>query len=240
MTTQSIKKKFDHTRARFSAFSWSQIKPNIFIIGAGGTGSWTALNLSRIGYPIHIWDFDSFDETNVAGQAVRTSSIGKHKVIEVKELCESLSKEVNIQAFPTYYTEKSMTNNIVISCADSMAVRKMAFEKWVKGLPSFEKEPCVFIDTRMLATQYEVYIVPNDPKKIQAYRDSLFDDNAIPDVDCNSKATTFCGMLCSCRVTNFLTNFLTNYIAKDEDMATIPFKFGEELSQLNIMRYEVK
>lgn len=232
--------KIDNSRSRFSAFPWSKVKPDIFIIGVGGTGSFTAMNLSRIGYPIHIWDFDSFDETNIAGQLCRCSSTGKLKVDEIKEVCELFSKDTNIHTNNQVYGINSMTNPIIISCVDSMRGRKTIFEKWVSALPSFKEQNALFIDTRMLATQYEIYIVPNSTKHIEKYRTFLFEDSEIPEADCNSKATTFCGSLVGARVTNIITNFLSNKYHGDDDMCYLPFKISEELSQLKINIYDVR
>ncbi len=90
MSSEAVKVKKDESRARFSAFDWANVKPTIFIIGTGGTGGFTAMNLSRVGYNLHIWDFDKFDQTNLAGQLARITSNNKQKVEEVKSICESL------------------------------------------------------------------------------------------------------------------------------------------------------
>jgi len=96
------------------------------IIGAGGIGTYVALNLALSGVPIEIWDGDNIENTNLNRQVLYYESIGKNKALTIKQRIESIAN-ADIMANP-YFFEKNHAKSgysAIFSCVDSWPARKM-------------------------------------------------------------------------------------------------------------------
>ncbi len=97
------------------------------IIGAGGIGTYVALNLALSGIPIEIWDGDNIENTNLNRQVLYYESIGKNKAVTLKQRLESITN-ADIIASPYFFEEKqahSENYSAIFSCVDSWPARKM-------------------------------------------------------------------------------------------------------------------
>lgn len=219
--------KIIQTHGRFKGLPWYENLQSVSILGAGGIGSWLALSLSRQGHQILIQDFDTVELHNLGGQLLAVSEIGKFKVSSVKKLISILSPE-NANKFFTSNTRISETNGsilpITFSCFDNMAARKIAFERWVNVTKMIgnDKKPCVFIDGRLLAEEFQVLVVKPTEEDIEKYRDTIFEDNSIPDEDCTAKSTTHCSMMIAGTMTALFNNHVTNFYS-DFPGRDVPF-----------------
>ena len=75
---------------RIKGYSWfEKAKESIVIIGgAGGIGSYLAFYLSRVDVgELHVFDFDTVEEHNLAGQLFQIHSVGTKKVHELANIC---------------------------------------------------------------------------------------------------------------------------------------------------------
>ncbi len=193
---------------RFSGVEWAEYKEDILILGAGGVSSWLALYLGRIGHKLRIYDFDTYEASNLSGQFVSNRFIGSNKAQSVRALVKEFGcYETQIEALPVRYVQESPSCNIVFSGIDSMEGRKMAFEKWVAHQASKKernpKEINLFIDFRMSAEKGELYCITRT-SQVEKYRATLFTDAEANDLPCNLKATTHTGaMLASLGVAAF-------------------------------------
>lgn len=96
------------------------------VIGAGGIGTYVALNLALLGIPMEIYDGDTVEETNLNRQVFYYDSIGKNKAKSLKEKLESLVN-ANITANSCFFGEKHFKKadySAVFSCVDSWPARK--------------------------------------------------------------------------------------------------------------------
>lgn len=201
-------------KQRFSAAPWfERLKStHILLIGAGGIGSWVAFCLSRIGCDYTIFDMDIVESHNLGGQLYSLSHVGMNKAVAMQLLAGEFSGYENSVSCDGRYTEQSISNEIVIAAFDNMAGRKIAFENWVALMQDDKgnEKNYLFVDGRLLAEQYQVYAVTCDPKSIERYRATLFEDSAIPDTMCTLKSTTHCSMGVASDIIGVLTNFATN------------------------------
>ena len=200
---------------RWSGFDWADQQKEIMMIGAGGIGSWTCLSLSRIMHEIYIIDGDNVDETNVqGGQMYRQSDIGKSKVSAVAEICNQFGCVNNLTPIKEMYSLDFGMMDICITGLDNMKARKEIFLEWENhtlAKDPAEYEDCLFIDGRMAGELCEVFVVQGDhPEQIEEYKNWLFDDNEIEELDCTMKQTTFVAMGIATFITATFCNWLAN------------------------------
>lgn len=213
-------------KQRFSDAPWfERLKATpILLIGAGGIGSWVAFCLSRIGCGYTIFDMDTVESHNLGGQLYSLEHVGQNKALAISALAHQFSGRENEVQVEGMYTKESPSNEIVIAAFDNMAGRKVAFENWCELMAEDKanEKDYLFVDGRLLAEQYQVYAVTCDPKSISRYRETLFEDGAVPDVMCTLKSTTHCSMGIASDIIGVLTNFATNR-AYGIDAREVPF-----------------
>lgn len=67
---------------RFKDAPWFQVGPqDIILVGQGGIGSWCSLLLARGGHNLYLYDNDTYDESNAAGQFMKLKDIGVNKAV---------------------------------------------------------------------------------------------------------------------------------------------------------------
>jgi hypothetical protein len=199
--------------------------------GAGGIGSWLTVLLSRAGYNLIIYDFDTYDQTNMAGQLAKESAIGTNKAVAVIALAKELGATGRLMPQSTY-TETSMASNVMFAGFDSIAARRLMFDKWMESLASRPTIPHLFVDGRMLAEAMQVYIVQPTPEQIEAYKATLFDDSEVQEQPCSMKATSHCGAAIASTMMSVFTNWVANCKA-DADIREVPFMITCEIPLLN-------
>lgn len=211
---------------RFKDAPWFSPEGQIEVIigGAGGIGSWLALFLSRQRVSISIFDMDTIESVNLAGQFYCAENIGATKVEALSEWCSVFSDwplDTNLE-----YTKDSPTHKYVFSCFDNMSARKLMFEKWAEKAT----DDSVFIDGRLLAEEGSIYCVTK--AKIEEYRKTLFDDAEVLLVSCSYKATSHCSALIASLMTSCFNNYITNVKAGME-LREVTFNINFQLPVLN-------
>ena len=222
---------------RFSGADWADQIRDMILVGAGGIGSWTALNLSRIGHPFYLIDSDVVDETNVkGGQMFKNEQIGMAKVHAVKETCADFGGASNITAMASLYTQSTGALPIMIGAVDNMEARKVIFKAWKQY--DRDKE-AILIDGRLLMETMEIFAIRGDNKKdIEKYEKLyLFDDKDVPDLDCTNKQSTFGAMTIAGLITATLCNHLTN-VKLGAELREAPFYQRLHLPILNYQTNE--
>lgn len=215
---------------RFSGADWSDQLRTINIIGVGGIGSWTALNLSRIGHKLMLIDPDEVDETNVTGgQMYRRKDIGHSKCSAIESTCRDFGATSPIYSAaelysPDYifdygddFTEDTdeMRVKIVVLGLDNMSTRKEVFsdfKRYCEQCTEEENKKNILIDGRLNCEMWEIFTIQgNNKDAMDKYENShLFTDAESEELDCTNKQSTFGAMSISSAITATLCNFLTN------------------------------
>ena len=203
---------------------------NITIVGAGGTGSWLALFLSRHQHKLDIWDRDSYELVNMGGQAMLESYVGMNKAIAAKRLIKEFSPDTTVVAHHEHFTENSHINPITFCCPDSMSTRELVFEKW-HGLGDKRE---LFIEARLLAEEGTIYAVTQGNES--RYLATLFPDGEGHTPMCTFKQTTHSAALIGSLMVAIFSNYMANKLTGDVVRA-IPFK-SEFMLPLMMFNYE--
>lgn len=110
-------------------------KSHVAIIGCGGLGGYIAEFLCRIGIgTLTIIDFDTIDESNLNRQIISHSqNIGQYKVDELKNRCELINPDVQINARKQIFDQQNASSllndcSIAVDALDSIKSRKILQE----------------------------------------------------------------------------------------------------------------
>lgn len=199
--------------------------------------SWVAFCLSRVGCNYTIFDMDIVEAHNLGGQLYNLEHVGINKAVAISTLAGSFSGNENTVTTMSRYEKDSPSNEVVIAAFDNMAGRKIAFENWLELMEEDKgnESNYLFIDGRLIAEDYQVYAITCDPKRIEEYKKTLFDDAEIPEVMCTLKSTTHCSMGIASDIISVLTNFMANkhygFGARD-----VPYNI---IKSIPLMSYEV-
>ena len=121
----------------------------IYIIGAGGIGSWTTLLLAKMGFEdLTVYDADKVENHNVASQFFKENQLGMNKV---DALYDNVFEQTGIQITPivTIIDEERIERGLVIIAIDSMKERVRLGE-------IYKDKDIYIIDGRMGGTEMEI------------------------------------------------------------------------------------
>jgi molybdopterin/thiamine biosynthesis adenylyltransferase len=210
---------------RFKDANWFEYLKykRVIVGGAGGIGSWISLFLARIGMHVYVYDNDTYEESNLAGQFVKHNDIGRAKTTALKY---NISEFTNQYVYEMYcdYDENSSVSSIMIGGFDNMKARKTFFENWVSVYGSDKNS--ILIDGRLAAQSYQIFCIQGGRQdQIDKYRSEyLFSDDEVAPLACTLKQTSHTAAGIASHMTGFLTNFATNVVL-GEDITTVPFLF---------------
>lgn len=190
---------------------------NILIGGAGGIGSFLAFFLTRAGFIPFIYDFDTYDEGNLAGQLCKLSDVGKPKVKALADTIYELCGD-NIIPMNEMYIDTSPTHNYVFSGFDNMEARRVMYHKW-KEIYKGDAN-AIFIDGRLLMETMQIYCVTGD--RADEYEKTLFMDAEVPEEPCSLRQTSHTAAMIASHMVGFFTNHITNVNEKNVVRA-VPF-----------------
>ena len=124
------------TKQRFSRqkkISWfDQVKignANCMIVGCGGIGSWTALQLTMLGVrKLVLVDMDNVEDSNLNRQFFYESDIKKFKAEVLAEKLEKINSKIQIKSFVMPIENVSDVHyeniNFVFDCLDNIPTRE--------------------------------------------------------------------------------------------------------------------
>lgn len=203
---------------RFSSAIWYEKihAQNILVAGCGGIGSYVVFLLSRM-KPAHItiYDPDTIEYVNLAGQLFGIEHVGRLKVSAVSAFANDYSDYYQITSMPVAFTEQCEPQNIMICGFDNMSARKTFFNKWkeyVGSLSEEERRESLFIDGRLAAEEFQVLCLTGDNQfAIDKYESSwLFDDSEAEATVCSYKQTAFAATMIGSVIANLFVNFCAN------------------------------
>lgn len=214
---------------RIKGYNWfKKAKESITIVGgAGGIGSYLTFYLSRVGVSqIHVFDFDTIEEHNLAGQLFSYTSVGKKKVHELKDVVYGLSG-VEIKPYDEAYTKDSVVCKYMFSAFDSMTARRDMFQNWKENIQK-EEEGC-FIDGRMLSEGFHIFCVTKD--NMEEYEANyLPEDDNVQELPCTRKGNSHV----AASLAAFMNQTFLNYL-NPSNFSRTPFK---QVINLDLFKYE--
>lgn len=207
----------DDSTSRFSGAEWyNEIQSkSIILAGCGGIGSWLSLQLARMNpAALLIYDDDTVETINMAGQLYALNDIGKPKVTALYNTIHAYTKAHNVYGINEKFTASTEAGKIMMCGFDNMAARRTFFESWhncVEGLTEEDKARCLFLDGRLSMDTLQVFcITGNDEYNKQRYLlEYLFDDSEADETQCSMKQTTYL----ACMIGSIMTNLFTNFCA---------------------------
>lgn len=166
----------------------SVLGERITIIGAGAIGSFTALQLSKLGFSqITVIDDDSVSEENMNAQFYRTSDIGRPKVEALREMIQAFT-DTTIEIEKGRYAGDKTFPGILIVAVDNMSTRQLVFDQIaMKGISTR-----FVIDPRMGAETAVMHVYsPMDEKQCETYKNTLYSDDDAVQERCTAKSTIY-------------------------------------------------
>jgi len=201
---------------RFKDLNWFKRANDteIFLLGLGGIGSWTAMLLARTGIYVTCMDYDIVDRTNISGQFFFSDQvlIPKTEAVRINnQYFSSRSMEMYDMQF-TNTTSDSFVKEITIVGTDNMQSRKDVVNSWkdkyLNG--NDDRKDILFIDGRLNAESYQIFCIRNKKEASRYEHEFLYDDADIPEVSCTAKQTSHYAAMIAGEIVRFVTNFISS------------------------------
>lgn len=174
-------------------------------------------------------------------QMYSISDIGRTKTEIAKQVAMKYGNDKPIHCLGKF-EENSPIDNIVFSCFDNMAARKLLFSKWKEYQLSKTKEYReqnpneinIFLDGRLVAEQFQVFTVKS-MNDIKAYETTLFSDDEVDPLPCSYKATCHTGsLIAGVMVANFLNHVVNKKIG--DNIRDVPFYIQFDNAIMNYIK----
>lgn len=193
----------------------------IDIIGAGATGSWTALCLAKMGYDditVHDLEGECVEDHNVATQFFTESQMGVLKTTALASNIKAFSgidiKVVNRSLGDKF---KGVETNILILACDSMEARRKIHEQSTYDL---------LLDPRMGGLVFT--ILTSFPYTKHEYEGTLYTDEEAVQEPCTGRSICFNALGIASQLCNMVKRF---------DMGErIPFKTDMDFVNIRLLR----
>ena len=211
----------DESTTRFSGAEWfNEIqKKSIIIAGCGGIGSNLVFQLARmVPASIVLYDDDTVEMVNMAGQLFARNDIGMAKVTAITNMITAYTNMQNIYAIQGKFGPTTEAGDIMMCGFDNMDARRTFFESWlvhVEDKPLEEQKNCLFLDGRLSLDTLQVLCIAGDDRfNINRYRSEfLFSDEEAEHTVCSMKQTTYL----ACMIGSVMVNLFTNWVANSLD-----------------------
>lgn len=170
-------------------FDPTTVDPKVVVIGAGGIGSWSVLQLAKLGVRrITVYDDDLVSEHNLSTTPYGRHDIGRKKVFVLKKLIGSVTG-FPITAVPKRFTGSGLGKpDILVSAVDSMDARRMLFKT------AIDKKVPFFVDGRIGGEKFRVYAIqPGKAKDRKKYRKTLVPNHRITPLPCTGQQIIYMG-----------------------------------------------
>lgn len=175
MTVNPIRHQSIYDPAKFGT-------DQIFVIGAGATGSKVVAELAKLGCTnITVWDFDKVEEHNIANQLYGPKHIGVQKVEACKEVVNFLTGTDIVTRDEAFTGQEAP--QVLFILTDTMSSRK---EIWDAVKDEIDWE--LIVETRMDATQCRVQVMTPDTP-FEKYEATLYDDDQAVESACGAQVT---------------------------------------------------
>lgn len=208
----------DESTTRFSGAEWfNEIqKARIIVAGIGGIGSNVAFQLARmIPANLTLYDDDTVEMVNMAGQLFSSEDIGKAKVDAISNMIYNYTSMRQVFTIMDKFTSNKEPGDIMICGFDNMRARATFFSSWVghlKDKTEEERKKCLYLDGRLSIDTLQVLcITGGDHYNIDRYKkEFLFSDLQADATVCSMKQTTYLACMIGSLMVNLFTNFIAN------------------------------
>lgn len=208
----------ENNTARFSSAIWYEnIRKKVIILaGVGGIGSWVALLLGKLQpASIFMYDNDSVESVNMAGQLYSTQDVGSSKVDALANTIRKYAAYEGAFAVRQLYEADCEPADIMICGFDNMVARRTFYRRWfnhVREKTPEQKKHCLFIDGRLAAEELQVFCLTGDNSfgMYQYETNYLFTDSQAESTICSYKQTAFMANMIAGVIVNLLVNFAAN------------------------------
>lgn len=217
-------------RERFKDALWYNNKVEIVIGGAGGIGSWLSFFLTRAGFNVTVYDFDTVEEHNLGGQLFFAHDVSELKVTALRNVITEFNdtnfnfKGVNQKITPYTYMYHNYSAPLVIyvSAFDNMEARTDFFNLFIKQTNGKVKW---FVDGRLLMEQMRIYCIKkSNQSAINDYMEHhLFLDSDVEDLPCTMKQVSHGAAMIATHMTGFITNIVSNELVWKEEVFKVPY-----------------
>lgn len=111
-------------------FNPTKLYDEIHVIGLGAIGSNVVQMLTRMGIEnMHIYDFDTVSEHNIANQSYLGVQVGSTKIEATEENCLAINPAVQLFKHPEGYSEGMPLSGYVFLCVDNIDLRRAIVEE---------------------------------------------------------------------------------------------------------------
>lgn len=185
--------------------------------------SWLCYFLTKIGFRVNLYDFDTVEDHNLGGQLFRQEDLGKLKVNAVHNVVKTFCNGT-LSTFNERVTLNTMTHHFMFSAFDNMEARTALFNVWKK---SWSVTPNgiipIFIDGRLEIEQLQIFCVT--PENADRYeKEHLFHDSVVEEAPCTMKQTSHTAAMIGTLMTSYFTNHIANIYSK-ETIREVPFYY---------------
>ena len=203
--------------SRFKGADWFTIarEQEVILAGLGGIGSWTNIFLSRLGLKeLILFDSDIFESHNMSGQAVTRDDVGKNKAAAAADKALAYSN-YETAVFNSFYRKEDnpITTKVMICGFDNMKARKEYYEMWKQDINADCPQDYLFIDGRLTAELFQVFVIKGNDKYAQAEYETnwLFGDDIADETDCTFKQTTHLAAMIASFIVNHFVNWCSSF-----------------------------
>lgn len=109
-----------------------KIPNEIFVVGCGGTGTWTSIMAAMMGVKIiHISDHDILENHNRSRLPYKESDIGKLKTDVLKEFILTIRPDITIYSYDGIHTDVDLfilTGDVIFDCNDNPVIQDMIYK----------------------------------------------------------------------------------------------------------------
>lgn len=208
----------DESTTRFSGAEWfNEIqKARIIVAGIGGIGSNVAFQLARmIPANLTLYDDDTVEMVNMAGQLFSSKDIGEAKVNAIANMIYNYTSMRQVWTVQSKFTSNMEPGDIMICGFDNMRARATFFSSWVghlKDKTEEERKKCLYLDGRLSIDTLQILCITGDDHyNIDRYKkEFLFSDSMADATVCSMKQTTYLACMIGSLMVNLFTNFIAN------------------------------
>ena len=131
----------------------SDVTKPVHIIGCGAIGSHLAELLARLGVDnIHLYDFDTVEQKNIANQMFTEEDVGRMKATAVANMCENINPAIKIEIHEGRADKNTRLSGYVFLAVDNIDVRREIVEA-----NQYNRTILAMFDFRMRLTDAQHY-----------------------------------------------------------------------------------
>jgi len=171
----------------------------VVLVGVGGLNSYVGSAVARLGVGrVAAVDPDGVEEGNLGTQDYDTRHVGMPKVEALAERMREINPEIVVEAaqqrVPGWRPGGEYA--MMVTGPDNMDARRASWDLWKET-----GQGSVYVDHRMGATSYEVYVVTSARGTVgREYERMLAEDTGYAKDLCGARAIAYTGMMAGSRV----------------------------------------